>query len=293
MNKNQLEALGKSIKLEIDKYCIATYADNYRWHLGASLIGDECSRKLWYGFRWCNEIPTYKDTKEIENAGRMQRLFQRGHLEEDRFVAYLRGIGCEVWNTDEQGNQFRVTTINGHYGGSCDGVAKLPPSCGIEDPFILEFKTNGTGKGFEELVSKGVQVAKTQHFVQASTYGNELKIQYGLYLNTNKNDDSIHLEAVKLNWSMAEQMKKKAWGIIFSPLPLPRLSEDPTYFKCAYCEFKKLCHEKAFPARNCRSCKHGKPSAEGLNADWVCSIHNGIIPREFVPVGCDMYENIC
>ena len=48
-----------------------------RTYLGASIIGKECSRALWYDFRWASRE---------KFDGRMLRLFQTGHLAEGRFV---------------------------------------------------------------------------------------------------------------------------------------------------------------------------------------------------------------
>lgn len=59
-----------------------------RRHLGGSLIGRKCLRELWYHFRWA--LPP-------AHSGRMLRLFNRGHLEEFRFVKYLRDIGVEMY----------------------------------------------------------------------------------------------------------------------------------------------------------------------------------------------------
>ena len=84
-----------------------------RGYLGASSIGIECSRELWYSFRKCSE-PSFD--------GRMYRLFNRGHKEEARFVEELRGIGCEVHEFDENGNQFKVIACDGHFLGHTDGA---------------------------------------------------------------------------------------------------------------------------------------------------------------------------
>lgn len=274
---------------EINGYAIQTYYEPHRWHLGASLIGHECSRYLWYTFRWCGrEVGDGRNDEErTNNLGRKQRLFNRGHREEDRYKEYLLGIGAQVWTEDENGEQFRMKAVNGHYGGSLDGVCKLPERYGIDEPLLLEFKTNGTGKGFSDLGDLGLAVAKPQHFIQMSSYGNEYKLRYGAYFNTNKNDDDLYVEVVKLNWQMAEQFKAKAERIILTDEPPPRLAENPTYFKCQYCAFKGVCHERKPPERNCRSCKFARPAPGG---EWFCNAHNGTIPRDFVPQGCPSYQ---
>jgi hypothetical protein len=154
--------LAKQIKSDIDEYCEKKFDDGFRWHLGASLIGHECKRYLFYVFRWC-----FKENFD----GRMQRLFNRGHREEERFIEWLEGIDFTVyaddWSnwklivddndnyevvsslesedklkhlkwTDVTNNethkkiakamgvkfkQYRIAEVNGHFGGSLDGIA--------------------------------------------------------------------------------------------------------------------------------------------------------------------------
>src|SRR5574337_815622 len=90
-------------------------AEPRRGHLGASVIGKPCERQLWYAFRWA-----YQEQFE----GRMLRLFQRGHREEDWFAADLRSTGAQVHSVDPRtGQQFRFSAVGGHVGGSMDGCA--------------------------------------------------------------------------------------------------------------------------------------------------------------------------
>lgn len=323
------KALAKRIKEDVDAYCAEAYDDGPRRHLGASLIGHECKRYLWYVFRWC---------LHEKHDGRQQRLFNRGHREEARFVEWLEGIGFQVWfeNRDgfayhaesdsycilaegEEGDglaeritpdnphylhhiarakadglefpQYRISGVNGHFGGSLDGIAKLPPQYGIDEPVLLEFKTNGTGAGFNKLVQDGMPVAKPQHFGQTSTYGYKYGFRYVVYLNINKNDDDLHIEVTKLDHRLGEQMEIKAEQIISSQTPPARLSDNPTFHKCGYCAMKGICHEKKAPERNCRSCSYAIPVE---NAEWFCSLpaHNANIPRDFIPQGCGEYKAI-
>lgn len=285
------KAVSKQLLRDIDEYAIATFYEPHRWHLGASLIGHECSRYLWYVFRWCGRQVGHgsNDQEQTANLGRMQRLFNRGHLEEERVVKYLRGIGCEVWTHQEDGSQYRMSAVNGHFGGSIDGVFRFPARYNILAPVLWENKTNSTGPNFNKLIEDGVAVSKQQHFIQMSCYGKEYQLEYGAYFNTNKNDDNIHVEIVRLNWNIAEQMKVKAERIITSQVPPPKLSEQPTDRRCVYCDFKQTCHFKAPVERNCRSCVFAVPTIGG---EWHCNTHGGTIPRDFVPKGCDSYKAI-
>ena len=282
------KALAKRILEEIDEYCVRTYDGGHRSHLGASLIGRECKRYLWYVFRWCLHEKT---------TGRQQRLFNRGHREEARFIEWLEGIGFKVWfeNRDEAPNekgeypQYRISDVMGHFGGSLDGIAILPERYGIAEPVLLEFKTNGTGAGFNKLADDGMPIAKPEHFAQTSTYGKKYNFRYCVYLNINKNDDSLHIEVVKLNHNLGEQMIMKAEQIIMSQTAPARLSDNPTFHKCGYCHMKEVCHKGAVVEVNCRSCAFARPVE---NAEWFCEVHNGNIPKDFISKACHSYKAI-
>lgn len=282
------KALAKRILEEIDEYCVRTYDGGHRSHLGASLIGRECKRYLWYVFRWCLHEKT---------TGRQQRLFNRGHREEARFIEWLEGIGFKVWfeNRDEAPNekgeypQYRISDVMGHFGGSLDGIAVLPERYGIAEPVLLEFKTNGTGAGFNKLADDGMPIAKPEHFAQTSTYGKKYNFRYCVYLNINKNDDSLHIEVVKLNHNLGEQMIMKAEQIIMSQTAPARLSDNPTFHKCGYCHMKEVCHKGAVVEVNCRSCAFARPVE---NAEWFCEVHNGVIPKDFIAKACPSYKAI-
>ena len=282
------KALAKRILEEIDEYCVRAYDGGHRSHLGASLIGRECKRYLWYVFRWCLHEKT---------TGRQQRLFNRGHREEARFIEWLEGIGFKVWfeNRDEAQNekgeypQYRISDVMGHFGGSLDGIAVLPERYGIAEPVLLEFKTNGTGAGFNKLAEDGMPIAKPEHFAQTSTYGKKYNFRYCVYLNINKNDDSLHIEVVKLNHNLGEQMIMKAEQIIMSQTAPARLSDNPTFHKCGYCHMKEVCHKGAVVEVNCRSCAFARPVE---NAEWFCEVHNGNIPKDFISKACPSYKAI-
>lgn len=281
------KAIATRISADIDEYIIKEYDDGHRHHLGASQIGDECKRKLWYVFRWCFK-ETYKDQK---NHARVQRLFNRGHREEDRFIEWLKGIGAQVWTHDSDGKQFRISGANGHFGGSMDGICRLPTKYGIDEPILLEFKTNGTGAGFDKTMELGMQLQKPLHFSQISTYGSDpaYNFNYCLYFIINKNDDSLHIELVKLNNELGAILKKKAEMIVSSQSAPARVSENPTRVPCVYCAAKEICHKGALPERNCRSCKNATPVA---NAEWYCGHHKAIIPRDAIPRACTEYKSI-
>ena len=185
--------------------------------------------------------------------------------------------------------QYRISDVMGHFGGSLDGIAVLPERYGIAEPVLLEFKTNGTGAGFNKLAEDGMPIAKPEHFAQTSTYGKKYNFKYCVYLNINKNDDSLHIEVVKLNHNLGEQMIIKAEQIIMSQTAPARLSDNPTFHKCGYCHMKEVCHKGAVVEVNCRSCAFARPVE---NAEWFCEVHSGNIPKDFIAKACPSYKAI-
>lgn len=271
------KAISTALSTAIDMYCSNEYGADHRSHLGASLIGDSCRRKLWYVFRWVQK-PKFNP--------RMLRLFQTGHLEEHRFVEYLKGIGCTVYNTED--DQARVSEVEGHFGGSLDGWGYLPHDFGIEDKVLFEFKTSNE-KYFKELQKSGVERAKPMHYNQMCTYGYLMKIDYALYIAKCKDTDDLHVEFIKLNHHTGKMNIAKARSIITSQEPLPRLHENPAYWECKFCDFHAICHQKAPIEKNCRSCKNAVPVKGG---EWVCKKIDQIIPKDAIGGTYDCWESI-
>lgn len=269
--------LGNIILQQIDAYAVERYNDGFRTHLGASLIGNECSRATWYSWRWMADSKT---------SGRTYRLFNRGHREEARFIEYLQGIGFEVWDCDPNtGKQFRVSRVGGHFGGSLDSILRPPSYLALPSNilFLGEYKTKGTGSGFTKLKSDGIMLTNGQHYDQMCTYGANYGYEYAMYFAVNKNDDDMHVEIVKLNFARAREIEAKAEYIIKLNTPPPKISLQDTHYKCKMCDYIDICHHDALPAKNCRSCVHSRPIND---AKWTCLGYNIVLEGDVIKTGC-------
>lgn len=272
INKTLYEQTRKQIVTHIhdliEEQTIKKFPAEHRNHLGASVIGDNCSRRLWYSFRWC---------KLEQFEGRMRRLFDRGNQEEAKFIELLRSIGFTIWEVDpDTGKQFRIYGIEGHFGGSGDSKALMPWFPDM--PILLEFKTHNT-KSFCHLVANTLKLSKPQHYNQICIYSYKFKLKYCLYCAINKNDDDLYFELIEADWNLAQQLENKAYDIINSQIPLPKISEHSSYFDCKFCSFNGICHHNEEVDKNCRSCKFSKPIEE---ANWFCTKHNQIIPNNAI-----------
>jgi len=230
----------------------------FRSHLGASLIGGDCARQIFYSFHWATNT---------KHGGRMLRLFNRGHLEEARFIALLLMIGCEVYQQDENGNQFRVSGVEGHFGGSGDGVIVNVPDVEPGVPLLGEFKTSAEKK-FLEIKAKGLRVVKPEHYVQMQIYMSKMGYAGALYMIVNKNTDEIHAEIVTLDTNTANHYSQRAETIVWAHEPPAKIHESPGWWKCKFCDERPVCKLNAEPHRNCRTCKHSMPAP---NKEWVCN----------------------
>lgn len=278
------EALSNEISARVDADTIAEYRedDPGRWHLGASEIGNPCSRRIWYSFRWI---------LKQEHSPALHRLFQRGHDEEHRFVHRLRRIGLSVWDRNpDTGDQFRMEhPSEPHYGGSLDGVGHLSFLPERYSWLICEFKTHNA-KSFEKLVAKGVRLAKPQHYAQMCSYGEARGYYIGLYCAVNKNTDDLYWRVVPLQHSLGQITTKKAKEIIRSQRAPTRISENSAHVECKFCPYRGPCHLSQPIQRNCRSCAHGSPNA--TDREWSCALYGPNIPRSVVVVGCDRWTPV-
>lgn len=257
----------------------STKPPGHRSHLGASGIGKECARSIWYDFRWMHQS---------KFDGRMLRLFNRGHLEEGRFIAMLLMIGCQVYQQDAKGEQFHITGAEGHFGGSGDGIAIGLPDLPENTTALCEFKTHND-KSFQELKAKGVREAKFEHYVQMNVYLLKMHIGVALYLAVNKNNDELYGEIVVLNTEVAEQFIDRGQQIVWLKEPPKKINESAGFYKCRFCDNRGICHLGEQPEVNCRTCKFSDPAE---NKTWVCNINSScskIIEADLMKTGCSSY----
>lgn len=275
----------------------------FRSHLGASGVGKDCARAVWYSYRWA----TLR-----RNEGRMVRLFNRGHLEEGRMIALLLTIGCKVYQQDENGNQFRISAAGGHYGGSGDGVIVDSPDVPPGLPALGEFKTHNdksfkelAGDNWKEIVEaavagrplpafkgKGVKNAKPEHYIQMQQYMRHMNLTAALYFAINKNDDSIYCELVQLDIETADQFTDRGIKIVYMRQPPKRISETPGWYGCRFCDHRQVCHYGEAPNRNCRTCEFAVPREDGK---WWCENKDRQLtmlfgPKEGLNVEGETYE---
>lgn len=247
-----------------------------RPHLGASEIGKDCERAIWYNFRWI---------QEAKFSGRMLKLFERGKREEEILVNRISAAGVEIYPFNIQtGRQYTFSLFGGHFGGSLDAIGRGF----VEAPsawHLIEFKTHND-KSFNSLVKKFVREAKPEHFFQMQAYmgmshepgAEELtgvpKLERAFYFAVNKNDDEIYSERLHYDPKIYAQLKQKALRIILQQTPPPACAGG--VMTCKFCDFAGVCNKDVenpvIPRKTCRSCCHVTAKEDGK---WICELRDG------------------
>jgi hypothetical protein len=272
--------------------------DGFRTHLGASVLGQECTRATWFMFRWAM-------TSMFE--ARMLRLLNRGHMEEGRLIALLLMCGFDFWQQDNNGDQFRISAAGGHIGGSGDGVVQGLPDLAPGTPVLAEFKTHKSDS-FEKLagkvdlwrshvadpannmfMGKGVELAKPQHYIQMQIYMKRMGLGACLYCASNKDTDDLYMELVPLKPEVDEEYIKLGTKLTLQKFPPPKLNSSPGYWKCRMCDLKPVCQLGQPMLKNCRTCVHSLPLEDGT---WNCTLRSLILNKEAQLKGCELHRPI-
>lgn len=227
---------------EIDRITeSAAAAEPRRDYLGASVIGHECDRYLWYSIR--PDIP-----RRPFDALSLRR-FEDGHRTEALIIERLRTVpGVEVWDRAEDGEQIGGKLFDGRFGWHVDGVI-LGLLQAPKTPHVLEVKASGEKK-FKEFKDAVDRLGEKQalnawnpvYYAQAVVYMYLLDLtrHYTVVASAGGRDmASCRTEA---NTEMAKALLAKAERILGANEPPARISERAEFFKCRWCDYREACH---------------------------------------------------
>lgn len=255
-------------------------AEKPRGYLGWSEIGTECDRALWYGFRQVGR-------KAFD--GRMLRLFDTGHREEARILQELRDLGYEVWDRDPStGGQIGVSSVGGHFRGHVDAIVRGLPEA-PKTPHLVDVKTI-KAKKFDELLKKGMRALYPKYWAQAHGYMGKLDLERAAFIFVCKDDDRLHVERFPFDQIEFVKYEARAARIIEACTPPQRLSDDPAWFGCKFCDFHEVCHGAKAPAANCRTCAHATPRTDFEDSGaWACEVGKPGIQQPTVAHACHRF----
>lgn len=222
--------------------------------ISVGVTATECDRSLWYIFRWCAD-PERPNGQKIS-------IFRTGDVWEDRLVADLEAIGCEV-----TGQQDRIRLVSGHVRGKIDGRATGVPEAPVTE-HLCEFKSSND-KDFKVLVKEGCKEAKPLHYAQVQLGMHAFGLTRGLYLVVNKNTDERYSERIEYDLEYCIRLLARLERIINSPEPPSRLCTKRDDFRGMFCRQAAVCWGEEWPRVTCRSCLYSTPEMGG-DAHWSC-----------------------
>lgn len=229
-----LEALKKVCFLEQFKH-------NPRDYLGASLIGQECERAIWYSYH--NYVGEPFTVETLWN-------FEDGHRTEDLIAERLRKIeGIELWTHDEEGKQFGFSMFDdkfkGHVDGIIRGLIQSPKTVHVWEckacadkkyNSFLSIKNSYTEKEILEQWDKG-------YYAQAQVYMHTLGLTRHYLTVARAGGRDITSCRTEYNKDVAISYLEKAERIIGSKSYPARISSKPDFFICRFCRYKGICRD--------------------------------------------------
>ena len=208
-----------------------------RDYLGASRIGEPCSRKLVYEV---TQAPK-DDGKEFEGA--ILRIFDAGHQLEDLCIRWLRAAGFDLRTRNRSGEQFGFAIAGGRIRGHIDGVIIAGPDISVVWPALWEHKALGQ-KSWNDVVKRGVKIARPIYFAQVQLYMAYMQLPIALFTATNRDSLTLYHEIVPFDAAEAQALSDKAVAVIRAAEvgePMPRIAAAPDFHLCRTCEYAKRC----------------------------------------------------
>lgn len=276
-----MPAIPKHVE-ELEKRVYASYVKknegSFRLtRIGASEIGEECVRAIWFSWR---------GAADSVFEGRILRLFKTGHIQEDRILEDLRNAGLEVWSHQDDGEQWTYTAADNHFVAKLDGVVRGVPGA-EKTPHTLEVKSTNL-KGFKETQNRGVQTAKPDHYYQMQAGMLLSGLERSLYVMICKDDEKLYIERVVSDPAAHEVILNKLAELRSGTIPI-RVAESEESWKCRYCDYKAVCFHREEPLKTCRMCAFSSAVAEG---QWVCEKLNKTLTHKEQLAGCEMWTSI-
>jgi hypothetical protein len=254
--------------------------------VGGSSVGHECLRRGWYSFRWTSpSVMTSTGLLAIND----------GHRGEIVLADLLKAVpGIELWTeTEKPGEQINFELVEGHFVGKLDGVIlgllQAPKTAHVWEAKVVNIKK--VEKLKKDVIKFGEKHALEQwdavYFAQAQMYMHGMGLTRHYLTVASPGVREIISVRTDYQPKMAQVFEGRAKSIVYGTRAPSRISNDPAFFGCKWCDHSDVCHAGAEPLRNCRSCRWAAPKVGGV---WGCDLHEKEITFEEQQAGCDKYE---
>ncbi len=195
-----------------------------RDYIGASIIGSDCLRQIWYEF---------KGEKGASVPSKTLRTWDVGRALEGIIVAWLLDAGVRVERLPTTWISERVPSFRGHV----DALVFIG-----EDREIVEIKT-AKDASFKVFVNKGTKIWNPQYYAQVQSYMGLMGIRNTYVLVFNKDGSDLSDELIEFDPVFYASLEDKALMISKAVIAPPKINGSPLFYKCKLCKFNKTCHQ--------------------------------------------------
>lgn len=196
-----------------------------RDYIGASTIGSDCLRQIWY---------EYKGFQATEVPTKTRRTWAIGRVLEGTILDWLTESGIEIQRTWDD----LIAVDMPYFKGHLDSVWMKNGK-----PFaIIEIKT-AKDASFMVFVKKGLKTWNPQYYAQVQTYMGMSGIHSTYILVLNKDNSDISDELVIFDEVFYKKLLEKAVLIANAKVEPPKINGSPLWFQCKMCKFHKVCHK--------------------------------------------------
>lgn len=217
MSKNELSKKIEKIQSRDDK--------KTRDYIGASTIGSDCLRQIWY---------EYKGYQAIDVPTKTRRTWTIGKVLEATILDWLEEAGLTIARSWLDLQAEGMPYFKGHL----DSVWMKK-----DKPFaILEIKT-AKDASFSIFDKKGLKAWQPQYYAQVQTYMGMSNIDKTYIVVLNKDTSDLADELVLFDSEFYEKLKFKASMIVRASVPPPKINASPLWYQCKMCKFNKVCHK--------------------------------------------------
>lgn len=216
MTNNKLSKIIEKHQLQIK--------DDVRDYIGASSIGSDCLRQIWYA---------YKGFSGEKVPAKTRRTWAIGKRLEGLIIDWLKDAGVLVDSHQEKYHADGLPIFQGHF----DGIVVVG-----KEKCILEIKT-AKDASFKLFVKNGLKIWNPQYYAQVQSYMGMSGIFNAYMLVLNKDNSEISDELVPFDADFYESLVTKARMISTSTIAPPRVHNSPIWYQCKMCRFNKVCHE--------------------------------------------------
>ena len=253
-----------------------------RQYLGASGIGHACERKSWLDFRHVS--PRKIDAKGL-------RRIQDGFAGENVMIERLSMIDTITLHTTENNsNQIGFQDFGGHFRGHLDGMIlgllQAPKAWHVwENKVCDQKKIDALVKLKHEHGEKNALKAWDEiYYAQSQIYMHYMGVERHYLTACTPGVRDVVTCRTAYDEADALRIIAKAKRVIQSPTPPARISDDPSWFQCHWCDHQDVCHgSKVVAQSGCRTCVHSTPLEDGT---WHCARFDEVLDFDKQRAGC-------